>query len=74
MGSEWTVYKFEELCDITRGASPRPINDWMSDEGIPWLKISDATATSGRYITNIAEKIKETGRNKSVTVYPGDLV
>ena len=35
MAVEWWECEFADLCDITRGASPRPIHEWISDEGIP---------------------------------------
>ncbi|MDE2822859.1 MAG: hypothetical protein OXK79_05070, partial [Chloroflexota bacterium] len=71
---EWEEYEFADLCDITRGASPRPIHDWISDEGIPWLKIADASATESRYIVQIKERIRTEGKRKSVSVVPGDLI
>ena len=46
MEGEWREYEFAALCDITRGASPRPIHEWISETGIPWLKIADASATA----------------------------
>ncbi len=59
---------------VTRGASPRPINDWIAPEGTPWVKISDATASSARVITSTREFIRNEGRTRSVVVYPGDLI
>ena len=73
-GVEWEEYEFADLCDITRGASPRPIHDWISDQGIPWLKIADASATESRYIVQTRERIRSEGRTKSVPVVPGDLI
>jgi type I restriction enzyme S subunit len=74
MGSEWQAVRFSQLCDITRGASPRPINDWFTDSGIPWVKISDANSAQSRYITVTGQYIKPEGRHKSVEVKPGDLI
>ena len=71
---EWEEYEFADLCDITRGASPRPIHDWISVQGIPWLKIADASATQSRYITQTKERIRSEGIMKSVSVVPGDLI
>ena len=71
----WKTVKFSSLCDITRGASPRPINDWISTVGVPWVKISDATATNGATtINSTREHIKPEARHKSVEVFPGDLI
>lgn len=74
MSSEWHEYKFGELCDISRGASPRPIKDFIADLGMPWVKIADATSSESKFISTTKEKIKPEGVPKSVTVYPGDLI
>ena len=74
MRGEWEEFQFSDLCDITRGASPRPIHDWISPAGTPWVKISDATASGTRFITRTAECIRDEGRERSVVVYPGDLI
>ena len=71
---EWKEYRFADLCDITRGASPRPIHEWISDQGIPWLKIADASATESRFVMQTRERIRPEGLAKSVAVYPGDLI
>ena len=74
MAGEWSEYEFSDLCDITRGASPRPIHEWISEEGIPWLKIADASATESRFIDHTKERIRPEGIAKSVPVFPGDLI
>jgi len=74
MSSEWQTAPFQEFCDITRGASPRPIHDYLGNEGMPWIKIADATAESSRFITGTKEKIKLSGVRASVEVFPGDLI
>ncbi len=70
----WTQHRLADLCEITRGASPRPIHDWIATTGIPWVKIADATATASRYIEQTRERIRPEGRSNSVTVFPGDLI
>lgn len=74
MESEWREASFSELCDITRGASPRPIHEWISTTGTPWVKISDATASQSRFITKTGEYIKNEARRSSVVVNAGDLI
>ncbi|MDE0262939.1 MAG: restriction endonuclease subunit S [Bryobacterales bacterium] len=74
MSDGWTQYRLVELCDITRGASPRPIHSWIAKDGTPWVKIADATATASRYIDQTRECIRRAGQSKSVTVFPGDLI
>jgi type I restriction enzyme S subunit len=74
MVSEWIEVKLSTLCDITRGASPRPIHEWISKQGIPWVKISDASSAGSRYIERTRERIRPEGRVRSVSVFPGDLI
>ena len=70
----WERYRFLDLCDVTRGASPRPIHDWIAISGMPWVKIADASADASRHINQTREFIRPEGRSKSVIVFPGDLI
>lgn len=70
----WERKRVDELCRVTRGASPRPIHEWIAPAGTPWIKIADATADPSKYITKTKEFIRNEGRDKSVVVYPGDLI
>ena len=75
--SNWKKISLGEIALITRGASPRPIHDWMTKddkEGTPWVKISDATYSISRFIQKTKEYIKKDGEKKSVVVEMGDLI
>jgi type I restriction enzyme, S subunit len=63
------------VASIVRGASPRPIQAFISREndGIPWIKIGDVPA-GGKYITQTAQRITPAGAVKSRRVHPGDFV
>ena len=74
VADEWREFEFASLCDITRGASPRPIHEWIAEEGIPWVKIADASRSLSRFIARTRERIRSDGRTKSVSVFPGDLI
>ncbi len=71
----WEQRKFSELVLIERGGSPRPIEDYITNEpdGLNWIKIGDAPS-QGHYITKTAEKIKPEGLSKTRQVQPGDLI
>ena len=56
---EWQEVEIQSLCDIKRGASPRPIQNYLSSTGIPWVKISDATSDNSRFLRETKEFIKE---------------
>lgn len=72
--SGWEVKKLGDVVKIVRGASPRPIDDFLSTEGMPWVKISDATATDNRFITQTKQFIIEDGISKSRHLQPDTLI
>tara|TARA_R100000353_G_C6505928_1_gene195410 strand:- start:1357 stop:2142 length:786 start_codon:yes stop_codon:yes gene_type:complete len=67
--------KLGDVCNIERGGSPRPIDDYITDEdnGINWIKIGDVELES-KYVTTTKQKIKPSGLNKTRRVYRGDLI
>lgn len=71
----WEQRKFSDLVLIERGGSPRPIDDFITEDpnGLNWIKIGDAPE-QGNYITKTAEKIKLEGLSKTRQVQPGDLI
>lgn len=74
MSLEWKSCKIGDVVSVRRGASPRPIKDYISEKGMPWVKIADATKDQTRFINFTSEFIKEGGIEKSVVVNPGDLI
>lgn len=75
MREDWKLKKLGDICFIRRGSSPRPIKNYLIQEGgMPWVKISDATEANGKFINSTAEQIKMEGVSKSVIVNPGDLI
>jgi len=69
----WATKTLGDLCDICRGGSPRPINDYL-DGTVPWIKIGDATKGDDLYITSTKAFIKQTGVTKSRYLEPGALI
>lgn len=72
--NDWKKQIFSDFCEITRGGSPRPIHDYIAENGTPWVKIADATRTTSRYINSTKEFIIKEGESKSRVVYPGDFI
>lgn len=70
----WEKKKIGDIVDIRRGASPRPIQEFLSPTGMPWVKIADATADHTRFITKTNECIIEDGVRHSVIVNPETLI
>ena len=71
----WEQRELGELVVIERGGSPRPIDEYITDDtnGLNWVKIGDAPSL-GRYISKTSEKIKPEGLSKTRQVHPGDLI
>ncbi|SFS14730.1 type I restriction enzyme, S subunit [Agrococcus baldri] len=64
-----------DVATVVRGASPRPIQEFLTDnaDGIPWIKIGDV-ATGEKYITSTSQRVTKAGAEKSRRVRPGDFV
>ncbi len=73
--SKWPLVSIGEVCEVERGASPRPINNYVTDDpdGINWIKIGDGKPNS-LYIHSTKEKITKEGACKSRYVQKGDLI
>lgn len=71
----WAVCKLGDVCEIARGGSPRPIQDFITNnnDGINWIKIGDTTQGS-KYITKTQEKIRKDGLSRSRFVKSGDFL
>ncbi|WP_394146851.1 restriction endonuclease subunit S [Shewanella atlantica] len=70
---EWL--SFGEIATIQRGASPRPIASYITDDenGVPWIKIGD-TSTGSKYVNGTAQKITNEGAKKSRILKKGDFI
>ena len=72
--SNWKEVKLGSLCNLRRGASPRPISDskYFGD-GAGWVRISDVTS-SKKYLKQTSQRLSSLGESKSVRVVPGDVI
>lgn len=70
----WEVKTLEEIFNIERGGSPRPIKEFLTDkeDGINWIKIGDIK--NQKYLYTTEEKIIQEGLKKSKLVIEGDLL
>lgn len=73
--TKWPAAKIRDLCDVSRGASPRPINDHRFFEGgdIPWIKIADATK-SGKFLYETKEYVNKYGASFSKILPVGTII
>ena len=69
------IVKLGSISNIVRGASPRPISNYITleEDGINWIKIGDVDSES-RYVEETKEKITQEGAKKSRIVKKGDLI
>jgi len=71
---QWKEVKIKDISTVRRGASPRPIHNYIRDKGIPWVKIADATGNDSRFINNTKQFIKIEGKEKSRYIQKGTLI
>lgn len=73
--SDCESVKIGDICEIARGGSPRPIDKFITEaeDGINWIKISDATR-SKKYIYETRERIIKDGVSSSRLVNDGDFL
>ena len=71
----WQIKKLGEVFTIERGGSPRPIEEYITNDknGINWIKIGD-TKNVVKYIYRTKEKIKPSGAKRSRMVYENDFL
>lgn len=72
---EWEVTRIKNIVSIERGASPRPIDKFISDDdtGVNWIRIGD-TYKGNKYITSTKLKITNRGKQFSRYIHPGTLI
>ena len=71
----WKWVRIGNIISIARGASPRPIKAFITEDtnGINWIKIGDTTE-GDKYINSSKEKITQEGSLKSRVVHSGDFL
>lgn len=69
------LVKLGDVATIVRGASPRPIQSFITEgaDGVPWIKIGDVPA-DGKHITGTSQRVTAAGAARSRRVRPGDFV
>lgn len=71
----WEQVKLGDIFEIARGGSPRPIDQYITDDpnGLNWISIKDAS-NSSKYIYKTEKKIKPEGLHKTRLVHPDDFL
>lgn len=73
--NDWKPFKINDFAKVKRGASPRPIEHFLTrnTDGVNWIKIGDAPRY-GKYIESTKERVTSAGASLSVSVLPGDFI
>jgi type I restriction enzyme S subunit len=72
--NKWNLLRLDEVFQIARGGSPRPIIDYITEEdGYNWIKIGD-TKNVDKYIYKTKQKIRKEGLKKSLLVKEDDFI
>ncbi|MBD5131430.1 MAG: hypothetical protein HDT28_02390 [Clostridiales bacterium] len=74
MPSNWKIATIGDVVSVARGASPRPIQKYISSNGMPWVKISDASSSLTKYLFTTSECIIMEGVSSSRIVTPGTMI
>lgn len=70
----WRKVTIDDICELRRGASPRPISDpKYFGNGAGWVRISDVTR-AGNYLKQTEQYLSKLGESKSVKVTPGEVI
>lgn len=71
--AEWKT--LGDVALIQRGASPRPISKFITEDetGVPWIRIGDTTPGS-KYVNGTAQKITQEGARSSRVLDKGDFI
>ncbi|MDQ3070874.1 MAG: restriction endonuclease subunit S, partial [Acidobacteriota bacterium] len=71
----WPVVRLDEVFEVSRGGSPRPIASFITDDpgGINWITIADASEGT-KFITQTKRRIRPEGAERSRSVKPGDFL
>lgn len=75
MPEDWAIQRMKNIATVARGGSPRPIEDYLTDDenGINWIKIGD-TIKGYKFIDKVQQKIRIDGLTKTRIVHKGDLI
>lgn len=75
MNCRWPISKLGDLCEIHRGGSPRPIDQFITEapDGINWIKIGDV-GEGEKYVLRTMQRIRPEGAQRSRFVECGDFL
>lgn len=75
--SPWKNVSIAEVCEVVRGASPRPAGDKRFFGGtgsIPWITVGELTKDGSKHLLSTSCFLTEEGKARSRYIYPGTLL
>ena len=75
--SPWKNISIKEVCEVVRGASPRPAGDkrYFGGTGsIPWITVGELTKDGSKHLLSTSCFLTEEGKTRSRYIYPGTLL
>lgn len=73
---DWETPLFSKYIKLYRGSSPRPINQFLTEDktGVNWIKIGDTKNAKNNRLSKVSQKITLAGSKKSRKVVKGELI
>jgi type I restriction enzyme, S subunit len=72
----WRRARVGDICEVVRGASPRPAGDprYFDGDFLPWITVGEVTGTGGMYLHKTATFLTRTGARFTRTLPAGTLL
>ena len=75
--SQWKECSITDVCEVVRGASPRPAGDQRYFGGmgtVPWITVGELTKDSAKFLLSTSCFLTDAGMTKSRCIMPGTLL
>lgn len=72
----WTLTRIGEVCEVVRGASPRPAGDprYFDGDYLPWITVAEVTSAYGMHLEKTKSFLTEEGAKFTRTIPPNTLI
>jgi len=72
----WKALRIGDLCEVVRGASPRPAGDprYFDGDYLPWITVGDVTGTYGMHLEFTKSKLTQEGSAHTRIIEPKTLI
>jgi len=72
----WSLTRIGEVCEVVRGASPRPAGDprYFDGDFLPWITVAEVTGAYGMHLEKTKSFLTEDGSKFTRTIPPNTLI